>query len=88
MHEQGKNNIEQKEIFRSSKGEKQQQIDHLKAFHERNQLRSPAYLQQLKEAAISGENIFEILMEAVKYCSLGEIADTLYQVGGKYTRNL
>jgi len=88
VHEQGKNNIEQKEIFRSSKGEKQQQIDHLKAFHERNQLRSPAYLQQLKEAAISGENIFEILMEAVKYCSLGEIADTLYQVGGKYTRNL
>jgi methylmalonyl-CoA mutase len=82
------NKTEQKEIFRSTKAEKQQQIDHLKAFHLRNQTKVPRYLQQLKEAAVKGENIFEILMEAVKYCSLGEIADTLYQVGGKYTRNL
>jgi methylmalonyl-CoA mutase len=82
------NKTEQKEIFRSTKAEKQQQIDHLKAFHLRNQTKAPRYLQQLKEAAVKGENIFEILMEAVKYCSLGEIADTLYQVGGKYTRNL
>ena len=79
---------ETKEIFRSSNIEKQRQIDNLQNFKIRHQEKAIFYINVLKDAAIKNENIFEILMEAVKYCSLGDISNALYQVGGKYTRNL
>ncbi len=80
--------IEKQQIFRSSELEQNRQIKNLHAFKKRNQLLAKKYLIALQEAAINNENIFTVLMEAVKYCSLGQISHTLYQVGGKYSRNL
>jgi methylmalonyl-CoA mutase len=57
-------------------------------FKKRNLAQRDAYLTQLRDASLQNGNLFEILMEAVKYCSLGEITDALYLVGGKYSRNL
>jgi methylmalonyl-CoA mutase len=49
---------------------------------------SQKYLDMIKQAAINNQNIFEVLLVAVRYCSLGEITNVLYQVGGKYRRNM
>ena len=57
-------------------------------FKKRNLGQKDYYLTKLKVASLTDDNLFEILMEAVKYCSLGEITDALYLVGGKYSRNL
>jgi len=48
----------------------------------------PQLLKNLQKTAIAGENIFESLMEACKYCSLGQISHALYEVGGQYRRNM
>jgi methylmalonyl-CoA mutase len=88
LNEQRKMNVEHKQIIRSSKAEKERQIKHLNAFKKRNHIPAEQYIAKLKEAAIHQENIFEVLMEAVKFCSLGQLTDALYQVGGKYSRNL
>jgi methylmalonyl-CoA mutase len=80
--------VDQQPIIRSTKKERTRQVACLQLFKKRNQAKRDAYLAQLKEASHQGENLFEILMEAVKYCSLGEITDALYLVGGKYSRNL
>jgi methylmalonyl-CoA mutase len=45
-------------------------------------------IAELKETAREGENTFEVLMEAVKYCSLGQITEALFEVGGEYRRNM
>lgn len=76
------------EVIRSTTAEKQRQIDNLNFFKKRNENVSQDYLNKLKRAASKNENIFEILMEAVKYCSLGQITNSLYQVGGQYRRNM
>ena len=47
-----------------------------------------SYLERIKVAALKNENVFNELMEAVKYCSLGQITEALFEVGGKYRRNL
>jgi len=83
-----KNNADHQAIFRASNIEQNGQIKNLAHFKKRNQLVSDSYLKKLQKAALQNENIFTILMEAVKYCSLGEISKALYQVGGKYSRNL
>lgn len=88
LNEQRKINVEHKQIIRSSKAEKERQIKHLNDFKKRHQSPAEAYIAKLKQAAIQQENIFEVLMEAVKFCSLGQLTDALYQVGGKYSRNL
>ena len=85
---QAKNNADQQAIFRSSSTEQNLQIKNLASFQKRNKSTSAAYLKKLQKAALQNDNIFAVLMEAVKYCSLGEISNTLYQVGGKYSRNL
>lgn len=76
------------EVIRSSEEEKQYQISmltNLHAFHEEN---TKKYLRELQLAAIKNENLFELLMEAVKYCSLGQITEALFEVGGQYRRNM
>ena len=83
-----KNNADHQAIFRASNIEQNGQIKNLAHFKKRNQLVSDSYLKKLQKAALQNENIFTILMEAVKYCSLGQISNALYQVGGKYSRNL
>jgi methylmalonyl-CoA mutase len=76
------------ELIRSTEAEKQQQIDTLAAFHARNAHRSPAALARLKDVARSGDNLFEELLDAAKVCSLGQISQALYEVGGQYRRNM
>ena len=76
------------ELARATSEEKEQQIRNLRAFQELNQERAPAALKRLQTVAVSGENIFTELMETVKYASLGQITHALYEVGGKYRRNM
>ena len=76
------------EVIRSTTEEKDQQIRNLQAFQERNTARGPEMLRRLQEVAVSNGNLFEELMTTVKYCSLGEITNALYAVGGQYRRNM
>ena len=76
------------EVIRSTKEEKEQQIQNLQAFWKRNSERSSEALSRLKTAAISNQNLFAELMETVKYCSLGQITRALYEVGGQYRRSM
>lgn len=76
------------EVIRSTTEEKEFQIQALHAFHERNKEKSTLMLKRLQQAAINNENLFAELMETVKYCSLGQITNALYAVGGQYRRNM
>ncbi|MGV3765353.1 MAG: methylmalonyl-CoA mutase family protein [Chitinophagaceae bacterium] len=76
------------EVIRSSDEEKERQISNLQSFHHRNASISEQKLQLLKAAAVQEKNLFEVLMETVKYCSLGQITHALYEVGGQYRRNM
>ena len=80
--------IDQMEIARATKEEKDGQIRNLKVFQERNQHHYDEAILRLKEAALKGENIFTELMESVKVASLGQITHALYEVGGQYRRNM
>ncbi|WP_373496409.1 methylmalonyl-CoA mutase family protein [Aquiflexum sp.] len=76
------------EVIRANEEEKEGQIKTLELLKARNIDRSQAYLNDLQTAAVLNHNIFEKLMEAVKYCSLGQITQALYEVGGQYRRNM
>ncbi|MBX9734044.1 MAG: methylmalonyl-CoA mutase family protein [Chitinophagaceae bacterium] len=76
------------EVIRSTTEEKEQQIQNLKSFHQRNAGKSQQALKNLQQVAINNGNLFAELMETVKYCSLGEITNALYAVGGQYRRNM
>ena len=76
------------QVIRSTTEEKDQQIKNLQAFQLRNKQDAEHQLNKLKMVAREQGNLFEALMEAVKYCSLGQITDALYEVGGQYRRNM
>jgi methylmalonyl-CoA mutase len=76
------------EPARSTDAEKRSQIDRLRAFQARNAGTRPEALARLREAALVGDNLFAVLMDAVRCCSLGEITNTLFEVGGRYRRNV
>jgi methylmalonyl-CoA mutase len=76
------------ELSRASEAEKNDQIERLKAFQERHKAKSGDCLKRLREVALTGGNIFEELLTSVRYCSLGEITAILYEVGGRYRRNM
>ncbi len=76
------------ELARARKEEKQQQIKNLKAFQEANREAAQVALRRLKDVAVSGGNIFAELMDTVRVASLGQITHALYEVGGKYRRNM
>ena len=76
------------ELMRSSDEEKQHQLRSLRLFQERHAGQSEDALERLKEAARRGDNLFGELMETVKVCSLGQITDALFEVGGQYRRNM
>lgn len=80
--------IDNMEIARASKEEKDLQIANLASFKESNADNSQKALDRLKEVAKTGGNIFEELMETVKVASLGQITQALYEVGGQYRRNM
>jgi methylmalonyl-CoA mutase len=76
------------ELARGTKDERISQLNRLTDFHDRNQDSVHDALNQLKIAASHGGNIFEALMHAVRYCSLGQISNALFEVGGQYRRNI
>jgi methylmalonyl-CoA mutase len=76
------------EVIRSTTEEKDQQIRNLLSFRERNKGRKAEMLRRLQEVAVNNGNLFEELMETVKYCTLGEITNALYEVGGQYRRSM
>jgi methylmalonyl-CoA mutase len=88
LNKKGSPTITPSEVIRATEEEKQFQIAALEAFQQRNANKAPALLKELQIKAIAGENIFESLMEACKYCSLGQISHALYEVGGQYRRNM
>jgi methylmalonyl-CoA mutase len=57
-------------------------------FRDRHADDRPAAIDRLRQAALSGDNLFAVLMDTVRVCSLGEITDALFEVGGRYRRNL
>ncbi len=77
-----------REVIRSTEEEKQVQIKNLEVYQKANQSKAQQSLDQLQEAAINQKNLFEVMMEAGKYCSLGQITIALFEVGGKYRRNM
>ena len=76
------------ELARSTDEEKQNQLQRLADFHTRHASESPAMLQRLRQAVIENGNVFEVLMDAVRVCSLGQITNALFEVGGQYRRNM
>lgn len=76
------------QLARATKDEKEQQITNLAAFQEASKDHAGEALARLKTVALNGGNIFEELMNTVKFASLGQITSALYEVGGKYRRNM
>jgi methylmalonyl-CoA mutase len=76
------------ELARSTEEEKQSQIKRLQDFQTRHQVQAKEVLARLQKAAINNENVFTVLMDAVRYCSLGQITTALFEVGGKYRRSM
>ena len=77
-----------REVIRSTEEEKQLQIKNLENFQKSHADKSEKILHDLQISAINQENLFEKMMEAVKYCSLGQITNALFEVGGMYRRNM
>ncbi|MCF6228004.1 MAG: methylmalonyl-CoA mutase family protein [Planctomycetes bacterium] len=76
------------ELARATKEEKESQLAALAAFQTKHDSTTAEQLEQLKKIALKGENIFNQLMETVQHCSLGQISQALYEVGGQYRRNM
>ena len=74
--------------MRASEAEKRAQLEALHGFERRHAERRPAALARLRETAERGGNLFAELMETVKVASLGEISETLFEVGGRYRRSM
>jgi methylmalonyl-CoA mutase len=81
-------NLDDRDLMRSSDDEKKQQITNLAMFKLNNEAEHQAALEQLQATALQRENVFAQLMEAVKSNSLGQITNALYHVGGFYRRNM
>ena len=76
------------ELARSTEEEKQSQLQRLQDFHSRHANAAPAMLLRLQQAVMANDNVFEVLMDAVRVCSLGQITNALFEVGGQYRRNM
>ena len=76
------------ELARSTDDEKQSQLKRLAEFQARHAAKAPAMLAKLQQAVIDNRNVFEVLMDAVRVCSLGQITNALFEVGGQYRRSM
>ncbi len=88
LNKNGSPTIVPSEVIRATEEEKQYQIAALHAFQERNKDVADELLMHLKKAAVNNQNIFKELMEVCKVCSIGQISNALYEVGGQYRRNM
>jgi methylmalonyl-CoA mutase len=84
----GEQVMDKLELARSSDEEKQSQLTRLQDFQARHANEAPAQLRRLQQAVIDNANVFEVLMDAVRVCSLGQITNALFEVGGQYRRNM
>jgi isobutyryl-CoA mutase len=75
-------------LQRSTDEEKESQLARLADFHARHAKEAPAMLKRLQDTVIANRNVFEVLVDAVRVCSLGQITDALFAVGGQYRRNM
>ena len=76
------------EVIRATEAEKQAQIETLERVHSQHKLEAAKRLEDLKQSALHNENMFGALMEVCKVCSLGQITQSLFEVGGQYRRNM
>ena len=88
LNKNGSPTIIPEEVIRATVKEKKYQISMLSELHKGNKKEASDLIRKLKEVAIQNQNIFESLMEATKMCSLGEITNALFDVGGQYRRNM
>ena len=76
------------EVRRSTTEERELAIASRDAFQQRNAVAAEARLAELRKAAVENQNLFEVMMEAAKVCTLGQLSGALYEVGGQYRRNM
>jgi methylmalonyl-CoA mutase len=76
------------ELARATTAEKESQLHRVRAFHEEHEQEATAALARLKEVAISDGNVFAALMDAARVCSLGQVTEAFFEVGGAYRRNV
>jgi len=76
------------ELIRSTDEEKKSQLKRLRDFQTKNDTHAGAMLERLRQAVIRDENVFAVLMDAVRVCSLGQITNALFEVGGQYRRSM
>ena len=88
LSSKGSPTILPKEVIRATKEEKEQQIANLNALHQAHPTSSTESIKTLQEAALKNENVFAQLMETVKHCSLGQVTNALFDVGGQYRRSM
>lgn len=87
-NEESDESIDSMEVARATKEEKELQLKNLRTFQEKHRNEAEEQLKKLKHVAKTNGNIFEQLMETVRYASLGQITNALYEVGGQYRRNM
>ncbi len=88
LSSKGSPTVRPAEVIRATEEEKQYQITMLDNLHEAKKAFAKASLENIQDAAVNNENLFEHLMEATKVCSLGQITSALFEVGGQYRRNM
>jgi methylmalonyl-CoA mutase len=88
LNKKGSPTIIPREVIRATEKEKKYQISMLEELHKGSKNKSAELLTKLQDAAIQNKNIFGLLMEAAKVCSLGKITNALFEVGGQYRRNM
>lgn len=88
LSSKGSPTILPREVIRSTTEEKEQQITTVRNLHQAREDRAPQLLKELQETAVQNRNIFAHLMEVCKVCTLGQITENLFEVGGQYRRNM
>ncbi|MGB3464871.1 MAG: methylmalonyl-CoA mutase family protein [Cyclobacteriaceae bacterium] len=88
LSSKGSPTVVPQEVIRANVEEKEYQIEMLGNLHRKNEAKGKELLKKLQLKAVNNENIFEALMETVKFCSLGQITNAMFEVGGQYRRNM
>ncbi len=88
LNPRGSSGAHELELARATETEKQSQLARVQAFQDAHREEATAALARLKEAAVSGENVFAVLMDAARVCSLQQVTEAFFEVGGQYRRNV
>jgi methylmalonyl-CoA mutase len=76
------------ELARGTEEEKQSQLSRVRGFQQEHEVEARVALEELKSAAVNGENVFDVLMRAARVCSLQQVTEAFFEVGGQYRRNV